>query len=189
MTRLQHSPSLCIPIQPYILPPSHTTHTITTNYNCRSPLQVWSVGKTTQPNFIPNGFLRRLLNVYNASWLLDMFTSMGIMPSQSQFLTFRFTPTGHQSSFQLKQIQEHIVHDRLTQWLEHKHLPPNIFGFRPHCGTLDALLQLHHHIQEGFNHKQYTLVAFLGLKGVMGNTVADSGSGGTLPPLSYTPPY
>ena len=40
-----------------------------------------------------------------------------------------------------------------------------MFGFRPHLDTLYALLQLEHYIQEGSNHKQYTLVAFLDLKG------------------------
>lgn len=40
-----------------------------------------------------------------------------------------------------------------------------MFGFCPHRGTLDALLHLEHIIQEGFNHKKFTLVAFLDLKG------------------------
>ena len=125
-------------------------------------------------NFIQNVtfFILLLLNVFNASWVSGTFPSVWrhaitipiFIPGKSPLEVFSYRPISPLSNF--SKVLEHIVQDRLTWWLEHKHLLPlDMFGFRPHRGTLDALLQLEHHIQEGFNHKHYTLVAFLDLKG------------------------
>ena len=40
-----------------------------------------------------------------------------------------------------------------------------MYGFRPHRSALDTLLELEHHLQEGFSRGHFTVAAFLDLEG------------------------
>ncbi|KAK8381377.1 hypothetical protein O3P69_018446 [Scylla paramamosain] len=132
-------------------------------------------GQITSPTSSSNGsqisLACLLLNLFNATWLSGMFSSAwwhavtlpipkpGKDPSETS--SYRLISL----LSNLGKTLEHIVQDRLTSWLEHKHfLPAHMYGFCPNRGILDALLHLGHHIQEGFNNKRFTSVAFLDLK-------------------------
>ena len=162
---------------------SHNGHIISsaiTPQELSSALCALPAGKASGLDNIPNEFLRclpesltrLLLDVYNDSWLSGTFPSVWRhavtlpipKPGKDPTEASSYRPISLLSN--ISKVLEHIVQNRLTWWLEREHLlPAHMYGFRPHRGTLDALIQLVHHIQVGFNHKMFTLVAFLDLKG------------------------
>ena len=132
-------------IPPLVLPPSHghTISTAITPQELSSALQALSVGKVTGPNNVPNEFLRcfpdllvlLLLNVFNASWVSGTFLSVWrhaitipiFKPGKNPSKASSYRPISLLSNF--SKVLEHIVHDRLTWWLEHKNLPLTCLAF------------------------------------------------------------
>ena len=172
------------PVPPPVPPPSpHTGHMISpaiTPQELSSTLHSLPTGRAAGPDNIPNEFLRclsgplatLLLDVFNTSWVSGTFPSEWrhavtipiLKPGKDPKEASSYRPISLICN--PSKILEHIIKNRLAWFIEHKHiLPPNMFGFRPHRSTLDALLLLENLIQEGYNHKQFTLVAFLDLKG------------------------
>lgn len=70
---------------------------------------------------------------------------------------------------------EHMVHDRITQYLEDNgHLPDTMFGFRQHLSTQDVLLQLKEGLLDHLNNRsKYSIVA-VDVKGAFDNVSHDA---------------
>nr|XP_050028301.1 uncharacterized protein LOC126523929 [Dermacentor andersoni] len=70
---------------------------------------------------------------------------------------------------------EHMVHDRITQYLEDNgHLPDTMFGFRQHLSTQDVLLQLKEGLLDHLhNRSKYSIVA-VDVKGAFDNVSHDA---------------
>ncbi|MPC56718.1 RNA-directed DNA polymerase from mobile element jockey [Portunus trituberculatus] len=170
------------PVPTPVLPSSsHSSHDISTAITPQeltSTLHSLSIWKATGPDDVLNKFLRclpdallqLLLDILNNSWLSGTFPSVWRLaiifpfpkPGKNLMIASSYRPISLPSN--ISKVFEHVIQNRLTWWLERKHLlPPNVFSFQPQRGILDALLLLEYHIQEGFSHKKLTLVAFLEL--------------------------
>ncbi len=138
------------------------------------------VGKSVGTDNIPNEFLKRLpmahslllFQIFNQSWLSGSFpqdwrhaiTFPIPKPGKDPSLTSSYHPASLLSC--ISKLFEHLVLTKLSWWLEHQHLlPNNMYGFRSHRSALDTLLELEHHLQEGFSRDHYNVAAFLDLEG------------------------
>lgn len=64
----------------------------------------------------------------------------------------------------LGKLLEHVVHTRLTRYLEESgQLPPTMIGFRAHLSTQDVMLQLHHDVVTPHTHHDTQAILALDL--------------------------
>ena len=70
---------------------------------------------------------------------------------------------------------EHMVHDRLTQFLEEGgHLPDTMFGFRQHLSTHDVLLLLKEDLLDHLSHRSKYSILGVDVKGAFDNVSHDA---------------